>query len=163
YFGIMLLLSLCLAAHQLRQVRRHQRTIRAGASNPRVRKFLVYFVWTIVFAVALTLTRSRAGILSSFAAITVFIGAYVSVTMMPRGRSGHFKYLAAVASVATLILLFALLFRRVAMRIQTEGLIDTGRLCTYESTWRAIQDHFWLGTGLGSFQDVFPAYRTPEC
>lgn len=163
YFGTMLLLSLSLCLRQFAEIRRHQRMIRRTPTNPRMRIFLVYCGWTLVFTVALLLTRSRGGNLSSTIAIAVFIGAYAFFAARKRGATVRLRSVGALAAVGTVIVLFAILAQRVMLRIQTEGLFEKGRLCTYQSTWQAIQDHFWLGTGLGSFQDVFPAYRNPEC
>jgi O-antigen ligase len=52
---------------------------------------------------------------------------------------------------------------RLVRRVLLDGLVDEARICTYASTWRAIKDNFWLGTGLGTFEDIFPGYRMPEC
>jgi O-antigen ligase len=163
YFGTMLLLSLSLCLRQLDYVRRHRHMVRAARSDPRLRNFLIYCVWTVVFAVALLLTRSRAGVLSSIVAVVGYTWAYAFATMRARGRSARSIAVSTVSAAAAVILLFAPLAQRVMLRIENEGLWDTGRLCTYRSTWQAIQDHFWLGTGLGTFQDVFPAYRSPQC
>jgi hypothetical protein len=48
--------------------------------------------------------------------------------------------------------------------LEVQGLVDQTRLCVYQSIWLAIeQGRWWLGTGLGTFPDVFPAYRQPAC
>lgn len=39
---------------------------------------------------------------------------------------------------------------------------DSARLMLMRSTWLMIQDHPWLGSGLGTFQLVYPQYRYPE-
>lgn len=36
-------------------------------------------------------------------------------------------------------------------------------MCAYRATIAAIRDTGWLGSGFGTFQDVFPAYRTADC
>jgi O-antigen ligase len=74
-----------------------------------------------------------------------------------------------MASAATLVCLlggaalFALYGGLVVRRLEIEGLTDRARLCVYEATWRAIDSNFWRGTGLGTFQDVLPSYRSPAC
>jgi O-antigen ligase len=50
----------------------------------------------------------------------------------------------------------------VALRIASSGLVDEARWLTYTATLAAILDHPWLGTGLGTFTEVFPAYRPAE-
>ncbi len=162
YFGIMLLLSLSICLRQLGEAQLYRQFLGAGFWTSGARTFVVYFVWTFVFAVALLLTRSRAGILSSLAGATVLVWAYAFAALranMLRTRAAIISSFCAAAALGV-ISLFA---ERLHSRLETEGLVDTARLCTYRSTWRAIQDNFWLGTGLGSFQDVFPAYRLPEC
>ena len=48
----------------------------------------------------------------------------------------------------------------VSGRFDVQGLSDEGRLETYRSTLRMIADHPWFGTGLGTFEWSFPAYRS---
>lgn len=158
----MLILSLSLCLRQLSFVRRHRHMVRAVTTDPRLRNFLIYCIWTVAFAIALLLTRSRAGILSSLAAVVGFTWVYAFAALRNRGLPALSIAVSTLCAAAT-VLLFALFAQRVMLRVETEGLEDMARLCTYRSTSQAIQDHFWLGTGLGSFQDVFPAYRAPEC
>jgi O-antigen ligase len=61
--------------------------------------------------------------------------------------------------------LIALIFLQVlggnvSGRFDVQGLSDEGRLETYRSTLRMIADHPWFGTGLGTFEWSFPAYRS---
>jgi len=39
---------------------------------------------------------------------------------------------------------------------------DPSRLMLLKSAWLMIQDHPWLGTGLGSFRLLYPRYRYPD-
>lgn len=53
-------------------------------------------------------------------------------------------------------------FNRMAAVSETSiAQIDQPRWRTMSSTWTMIQDHPWLGTGLGSFQYLYPKYRNP--
>jgi O-antigen ligase len=36
------------------------------------------------------------------------------------------------------------------------------RVLLWKSTWEIIKDHFWLGTGLGTFYYYYPAVRNPK-
>lgn len=38
---------------------------------------------------------------------------------------------------------------------------DSARLLLWQSTWDMIQQHPWLGTGLGSFRLLYPQFRNP--
>ena len=47
-------------------------------------------------------------------------------------------------------------------RLLQEG-VDEGRLCFYRAAWGAFRAHPLLGTGLGTFDSVFPAFRQADC
>lgn len=117
---------------------------------------LAALAWFLVLA-ALFLTRSRAGVLLS-------LGSLVAVTLLVMrhrlsATSGALGAAAILALVAALTLeLFA---GAVAGRIGQQGLVDQGRLSGFASALAIIADHPLLGTGLGTFADVFPAYRSP--
>jgi O-antigen ligase len=65
-------------------------------------------------------------------------------------------------SVLIIVLLFALLAGRTEYRIETQ-VAEEGRWCAFASTIQAIKDNWILGTGFGTFQDVFPSYRNSDC
>jgi len=50
----------------------------------------------------------------------------------------------------------------VGSRIDLEGVVDRGRSAAYRSTLTMIRDQPWFGTGLGTFEMAFPAYRSGE-
>lgn len=39
----------------------------------------------------------------------------------------------------------------------------TPRFCTYSATIAAVRDYFWVGSGLGTFDRVIPAYWLAAC
>lgn len=47
-----------------------------------------------------------------------------------------------------------------AVRQGLEMTSAVARIELWKSTWQIIQDHFWLGTGLGTFYYYYPAYRS---
>jgi O-antigen ligase len=162
YFGIMLLLSISFCLHQLDATNILGGNSQTADGISEVRKFVAYSILTIIFATALLITRSRGGILSTLAGLLLYIWAYGFLTLrphLPRTTTLAINAFSAVVTVAIFIFYGGLLMQR----LDVEGLYDDGRLCTYRATWQAIKDNFWLGWGLGSFQDVFPAYRLPEC
>jgi O-antigen ligase len=124
--------------------------------------FSAYLAATLVFFVALMLTQSRAGTMASLAGAALLIGAFAY--LVARRQS---SVLAALGFGALALLGAAVLAQfyagRLLRRLEIEGFVDDARACTYKSTWRAIRDHFWQGTGLGTFQDVFPRYRLLQC
>lgn len=166
YFGLMLLLSIAVALRQLDDVNLTRlllaRSRWSQHERHRLRAFLVYAAPAFLFSLALLLTKSRAGIVSSLAGVALFTSILVFLRLRRRTS-------ALVA--ATLILfgllggtaLFMLYGGLVVRRFEIEGLTDQARLCVYDATWRAIDSHFWRGTGLGTFQDVLPSYRLAAC
>jgi O-antigen ligase len=64
-----------------------------------------------------------------------------------------------VFGVGLVVAVFELAGLRFASRLMQQGLESELRLGTYVQTLQAVKDHLWMGSGLGTFQDVFPAYR----
>ena len=58
------------------------------------------------------------------------------------------------------LLLLETLGSGVNSRFDLDRLADGGRWEAYKSTLKIIADHPWLGTGLGTFSLIFPAYRS---
>ncbi|MGY4320264.1 O-antigen ligase family protein [Bradyrhizobium sp. JR3.5] len=115
------------------------------------------FGWlTCLLAMFLTGSRGGVGIslLAAVAAVAIFFR-----NRMPR-RYGLIMAL-CVGSLVALALLH-LLGGGVGARFSTIGLSDEGRFSTYRATLRMIWDHPWLGDGFGSFEWVYPAYRTDD-
>jgi O-antigen ligase len=115
----------------------------------------------LVTILALFLTGSRGGLISTFVPLMLiavwFALSLASSTTPARARIGF-----AGASAAVLVLAFAIFGARSVFRLVRSG-IDDDRWCVYRSTISAIADNPWFGTGFGTFQHVFPVYRTPEC
>jgi O-antigen ligase len=105
---------------------------------------------------AMFLTNSRGGTLVSLTVLVVSFLLYFRRDL-PRGK-GFVIALAGAAMAALLVL--QLLGGNIGDRIDMEGLSDRGRLAAYHSTLKIIADYPWFGTGLGTFADVFPRYRS---
>ncbi|TCR65048.1 hypothetical protein [Rhizobium sp. BK376] len=67
----------------------------------------------------------------------------------------------AIASIVILAV-FLVLGGQVLLRAQVRG-SDDGRFCILPGIFRALSDHYLVGTGFGTFQWIFPAYRDPGC
>ena len=117
---------------------------------------VVSFSMLLVCLEAMFLTGSRAGILLSLIMLVIAV-ATLFYRDLPR-RSGAFVVLAVGAVVA--LVLLQVMGSAVSTRLLVQGLGDPGRPTTYQSTWHMIRDHPWLGTGLGTFEWSFPAYRS---
>jgi O-antigen ligase len=112
----------------------------------------------LICLLALFLTNSRAGIILS-TSILVITAAIFLFRTFPRGS----KLVLAIAA----LVLGAMAWLEtwgglLAVRISYEGLFDQSRWLAYKGTLGAIADHPWLGSGLRTFEEVFPAYRSDE-
>src|SRR5205823_9662416 len=76
------------------------------------------------------------------------------------GRRGVFTAVAAVGGIA--LVLVPVVAGNVVARLTEEGFFDHTRLSLYRATLRMIKDHPWFGTGLGTFDWAFPAYRSDD-
>jgi O-antigen ligase len=65
-----------------------------------------------------------------------------------------------LAAACVLFIVTEVLGAGVIGRFESEGFAGGGRPETYRSTLAMVGDHPWLGTGLGTFAWVFPAYRS---
>jgi O-antigen ligase len=123
---------------------------------------------------ALFLTRSRGALMSTLAAyflVVPLLGTHLSrragkfkiASPAVRDENQKWRGLARTAFVLAIILLTtALLGGRALIRLEQHP-VDEARLCVYLSTWRAFLDHWLFGTGFGTFESVFPAYRSESC
>jgi O-antigen ligase len=166
YFGVLLLLALSAGLRRLERVD-FLRLFHAGRGpmgdeQLRLGSTVAYLGAAFVFFVALLLTQSRAGILASLAGAACLLGTFAYFAL--RRKTSLLAALGATAVVlSAAAVLVSFYSERLLRRLQFEGLVDVQRTCTFKSTWQAIEDHFWRGTGLGTFQDIFPLYRLSEC
>ncbi len=119
---------------------------------------LVLFV---LMFVSLLATGSRGGISFTMIAL-VFMLLLHGVKVMTRAGSagGGPVWVASILAIAVLILgVFELSGARLMGRLLNQGLEADSRFETYAQTLEAVRDYLYLGSGLGTFQDVFTAYR----
>ncbi|MET4290142.1 hypothetical protein ABIB06_000237 [Bradyrhizobium sp. LB8.2] len=107
---------------------------------------------------AMFMTGSRGGVLISMSLLLVTFTIYFRGDL-PRGKS-----LVVVAPIIGLIVLalLAIVGGSVTSRIELYGLWDTARIAAWRSTLEIITDNIWFGTGLGTFEWAFPAYRSSD-
>ena len=164
HFGVLLLLALGLSLRQLQKVDLG-RFFDGHSRNPlalnQVRLLGFYALAAFAFLVALLLTRSRAGILASLAGAAWLVASLTYIESRRRSSVPRSLAMSALSLVATFVVVI-FFGERFLLRLD-QGLIEPGRSCTYRSTWTAIKESNWWGTGLGSFQDIFQRYRSPEC
>lgn len=117
---------------------------------------LVLVVPPVLCLTAVLLTASRAG------TVLTLIGQVLAFTLyfwrnLPR-RGGPVAALILGGLIALIVL--QVFGGSAGNRFNEHGLVDAGRLDTYRSTVRMIEDWPWLGSGLGGFPIAFPLYRT---
>jgi O-antigen ligase len=166
YFGLLLLLSLSIALRQFEDLNLARLFLAHGRwsryEQRRLRAFLIYAAPVFVFSLALLLTRSRAGTVTSLAGAALFSATLVFILLRRRASTlvaTGFAFMCLLGGAAWFVLFGGLVVRR----LEIEGLTDEARMCAYDATWRAIDSNFWRGTGLGTFQDVWPSFRLPAC
>lgn len=107
---------------------------------------------------AMFLTGSRGAVLVSLvAAVAAFVLFFHR--RLPRYYG---VAIAGSAGLAIALALLSLLGGGVSSRFSAQGLSDEGRLSTYRATWKMALDHAWLGSGFGTFEWLYPAYRTDD-
>lgn len=176
FFGLILLTLLALLHKML--LAPNWRMVRALVANrlivPDKQKRLIrsaafVSMLTAFCFIALMLTGSRAGIMSSFAALLVFILLTVFNSPSGTGRNaaplrdkpGGSKRLAAIMLVIA-VGLFSLFANRVALRMETR-LEDDLRFCYMPGIMGAITDSWPWGSGLASFAETYASYHAAQC
>ena len=120
------------------------------------KKGAVLFGGAFVILVALLLSQSRGGTLSTALGLFV-LGA---LTLKTR-KQGFVEQRAAIIIFGAVLggVVFLAFGDSVVGRITQQGLYDNSRMAVYTITMRSILDVPLLGYGYGTFADVFPMFR----
>jgi len=116
---------------------------------------LIRFAMLFVCLSAMFMTNSRGGVLISLTVLIVTFLAYFGRDL-PRGPGILGVFIGCVVGG---LVLMQVLGGNIGRRLDLQGFSDEGRLSVYRSTLKIIADNPWFGTGLGTFDRVFPAYR----
>ncbi len=171
FFGCTVLLLLALIARRLRG-RPTLRSIVVLAIEPgRARRELMLVVEIAALflaTLALFLTKSRAGIASTAGAtllLVILLPAGVGEGRVRRRRRSFVirRRLTALAGGLLCLLMVLWLFGGQALYRVTRDGVDDPRFCVLPGMWRAAQEVWPFGSGAGTFDLVFPAYRDPAC
>lgn len=134
-------------------------------SSRRLWTSVAGFVLAVLYTSALFMTQSRGGLIAFVIALVVFF-------MMVRGQEGLTvrKTLLFLLSVIACFLMVHLTSSGFYGKTFTQ-LVDflsgnqnqiVERTLIWASTWKIIQEHFWTGTGLGTFIFYYPKFRSPH-
>jgi hypothetical protein len=161
YFGSCALLCFTFA---LREFRGRFQTVRLPLMQ-FARAVVEEPIWKLAlalggFATCMTatfMTQSRAGILC-----TLLVLVLCCALLSYRSFAGRSRLYWSSVTIVLLVggFLAEIWGAAVAYRIGAEGLIDFSRWEVYRSTVAMIVDRPLFGAGLGTFGDVFPAYRS---
>jgi O-antigen ligase len=121
-------------------------------------QFILLLTMMVICLLATFMTGSRAGVSVSLLGFVVAVVGFFYRDLI--GRRGVFIAVGAGCGLGLLTLYF--LAGNVVVRFYHDGLIDHTRLSLYRSTLRMIADRPWFGTGLGTFNLAFPAYRSDD-
>jgi hypothetical protein len=173
FLGVTILILSVMAWEKAQKVNVRQAVIQMQDwRSPRGGGMIRTIIYSVLLGASLTallLTKSRAGIGSTFVAL-LFLIPFMTMNWSRNRRSGFGGDMLrsrrniirwAIASIVVLALL--LIFGgQVFLRAEVRG-SDDGRFCIYPSILEALSQHYWVGTGFGTFRWIFPAYRNPSC
>jgi hypothetical protein len=180
YFGIVAVLNYGILLNHVRsiEIRRILTSLDQGRKLPSdqrkaIRRGLIFAVLFILSVMALALTKSRAGVGGSFAALLLMTLLFVfrpsqnkhSISAYPASGLRSIRIRRAVMAIAITGLFaagFLAFAGRALLRAEVQGGSD-GRFCIMPGLISGISDHFPFGTGLASFETAFTAYRDPDC
>ena len=136
----------------------------------KINKKVIILVVLLMAAVVLFLTKSRAGMLS-FIGTVVIIGAY-TIYDAKKGQNEIFrlnKGWFVMFGIAALLMFFVpkvqealqMIWERSHNLFSFHGITLTPRVYIWKSALMMYRDYPVLGTGLDTFQVMFPYYRFP--
>jgi len=110
----------------------------------------------IIMITALIFTKSRGGILSFFLSFILLV-----ILIFFKGSLKSHLWTLSIVIILTLIFGFWIGFTPVFDRyldVSFKKEVEEGRLSIWKSTYYIFKDYPILGTGFGSFPDVYPSY-----
>ena len=120
--------------------------------------FAIGVMTCLVASAALVLTQSRGALIGLCAALIVFVWSLGRMTVMT--SRACFKA-SALFAIGLLLAIVALAGEDTLGRFAEADVHALNRLAYYRTTWAAIGDRPWLGTGYGTYADAFMAYNHP--
>jgi O-antigen ligase len=124
----------------------------------RRERWFIVILFAVVPVGALFFSASRGGIVSFLVELGV-----IAVWLVLR-RSAQRHLLSAASVLLLTFLMVSWLGVREALNrfssMQSLEVTSGKRTSMAEDTWHIFVDHPWIGTGLGTLQDIFPPYET---
>ena len=135
---------------------RKERLLRL-VENMTGREWVLLVAW-ITIMTALILSNSRAGFLSTVLGLMIL----VLVLGLTRAVHARFAVAFAIACVVAVGVFFTLGGEQLGARLADTSLVASERPRVYQLTLGAIESAPALGTGYGTFEEVFRFYRTSD-
>jgi O-antigen ligase len=117
---------------------------------------LLATVWLVILT-ALLLTGSRGGIFAT--AISIVVMLVLFALRRDKVRSGSYNFGIVVVVIVGLLVVVEMAGANLLGRVLVKGFEDANRMHAAGATLKSALDHFWIGSGAGSFQSIFPLYR----
>ena len=143
---------------------RSARTTRTSSTQA-----IIYGLMLCMIITALFLTKSRAGIGSTFVAsflLVAFLALSPSqskkATFSSDPTSKRKTLIRVLIGLIGLILVFVLFGGRALLRAETQGTEDA-RFCIFPAITELAKNNWLQGTGFGTFRNAFAPYRDPSC
>jgi O-antigen ligase len=112
----------------------------------------------VIVAGALLLTHSRGGSIATFIGIAMLL----LIVMRARGFYGAWRKPLAITSIVGAVIVAVAGGTGVLTRFSNDSFSADARNDVYVGTIAAIREHSLYGTGLGTFEFVYPAYQSPH-
>jgi O-antigen ligase len=164
YCSILLAAPLIFADRASRSRQSHPIQSNRNNDLELIQKYFLPVVGSIailLLILGITLTTSRAGVALGFLAIGLSL-LVCRPTSNAQSHTGRFQYLVLALILAVLAGVYYGL-EILIQRFNASGLeLDAGRSQFNAVTWRIILDNFPIGTGFGTFEQVYKAYEPIE-
>jgi O-antigen ligase len=124
----------------------------------RRERLIIVGILAIIPLSALLLSASRGGIISLGAEL-----AFLALVLVLRRAAGRHVVIGGMVVLLALLTVSWLGVSEILSRfskLQTLEVTENKRSSMRHGTWRIFMDHPVLGTGLGTLQQVYPAYET---
>lgn len=131
---------------------------------PQQREALLFVLLTLTAVVALALTKSRAGVMSTVAAFFV-LGVFASFDAWRAARSAatsNPNYWRTGAVIICVFVILAAAGGQALFRAEVAGLNDQ-RFCMAPEVLSALRANWLFGAGFGTFYEAFSAFRPASC
>lgn len=132
----------------------------------REKRLLALSMWWAVLlltAIAIVATASRAGAFFGLICLALSGGGVLAMRLSERAiLNRRLRLFFVVGACLIFLLLFYAAFGNPVLA-RLDSINEITRQCLWRLTFEAWREQPILGAGIGTFADVFPAYRTPAC